>query len=103
MQLRNTGVCLRLLLLGRRHILFHGGGAESFKELRLSPMALSGDDDSFAGKLRLPLPPIFSGKPQDWEEWSWTVTADVEMLDPQAAVFLDAHELDHLELLTIKV
>ena len=63
-------------------------------------MALSGDDDSFTGKLWLPLPPTFSGKPHDWEEWSWTFKAYLSMFDAQAqaAAFLDAHELDPLEV-----
>ena len=61
-------------------------------------MALAGDDDSFTGKLRLPLPPTFSGKPHDWEEWSWTFKAYLSMFDAQAAAFLDAHELDPLEV-----
>ena len=61
-------------------------------------MALASDDDSFTGKLRLPLPPTFSGKPHDWEEWSWTFKAYLSMFDAQAAAFLDAHELDPLEV-----
>ena len=47
-------------------------------------MALAGDDDSFTGKLRLPLPPTFSGKPHDREEWSWTFKAYLSMFDAQA-------------------
>ena len=58
-------------------------------------MALAGDDDSFTGKLRLPLPPT---SPHDWEEWSWTVKAYLSMFNAQAAAFLDAHELDPLEV-----
>ena len=61
-------------------------------------MALSSEDDSFTGKLRLPLPPTFSRKPHDWEEWSWTFKAYLSMCDAQAAAFLDAHELDPLEV-----
>ena len=61
-------------------------------------MALASDDDSFTGKLRLPLPPTFSGKPHDWEEWSWTFKAYLAMFDAQAAAFLDAHELDPAEV-----
>ena len=61
-------------------------------------MALASDDDSFTGKLRLPLPPTFSGKPHDWEEWSWTFKAYLAMFDAQAAAFLDAHELDPVEV-----
>ena len=61
-------------------------------------MALAGDDDSFTGKLRLPLPLTFSGKPHDWEEWSWTFKAYLAMFDAQAAAFLDAHELDPTEV-----
>ena len=61
-------------------------------------MALAGDEDSFTGKLRLPLPPTCSGKPHDWEEWSWTFKAYLSMFDAQAAAFRDAHELDPLEV-----
>ena len=61
-------------------------------------MALAGDDDSFTGKLRLQLPPTFSGKPHDREEWSWTFKAYLSMFDAQAAAFLDVHELDPLEV-----
>ena len=61
-------------------------------------MALSGEDDSFTGKLQLPLLPTFSGKPHDWEEWSWTFKEYLSTFDAQAAAFLDAHELDPLEV-----
>ena len=56
-------------------------------------MSLEGDDE-FTGKLRLPLPPKFSGKPHEWEEWSWTFKAYLSMFDAQAAAFMDQHELD---------
>ena len=61
-------------------------------------MALASDDNSFTGKLRLPLPPTFSGRPHDWEEWSGTFKAYLAMFDAQAAAFLDAHELDPTEV-----
>ena len=56
-------------------------------------MSLEGDDE-FTGKLRLPLPPKFSGKPHEWEEWSWTFKAYLSMFDAQAAAFMEQHELD---------
>ena len=49
---------------------------------------------SLEGKLRLPLPPKFSGKPHQWEGWSWTFKAYLSMFDAQAAAFMDQHELD---------
>ena len=56
-------------------------------------MSLEGDDE-FTGKLRPPLPPRFSGKPHEWEQWSWTFKAYLSMFDAQAAAFLDQHEFD---------
>ena len=56
-------------------------------------MSLEGDDE-FTGKLRLPLPPRFPGKPHEWEEWSWTFKAYLSMFDAQAAAVMDQHELD---------
>ena len=61
-------------------------------------MALASDDDSFAGKLRLPLPPTFSGKSYEWEEWSWIFKAYLSIFDAQVAAFLEAHEADPLEI-----
>ena len=63
-----------------------------------NPMALAGDDDSFTEKLGLPLPPSFSCKLQYWEEWSWIFKAYLAVFDAQAAAFLDAHELEPLEV-----
>ena len=56
-------------------------------------MSLEGDDE-FTGKLRLPLLPKFSGKPHEWEEWSWNFKAYLSMFDAQAAAFMEQHELD---------
>ena len=56
-------------------------------------MSLKGHDEC-TGKLTLPLPPRFAGKPYEWEEWSWTCKGDLAMFDAQAAAFLDPHELE---------
>ena len=48
-------------------------------------MSFEGDDE-FTGKLRLPLPPKFSGKPHEWEEWSWTFKALVDVRCPSSSV-----------------
>ena len=42
----------------------------------------------FAGKLRLPLPPVFSGNPEAWEEWRWNVTLYVPSFDPSIGKLL---------------
>ena len=46
----------------------------------------------------LPLSQVNQGKLHDWEEWSWTFKAYFSMFDAQAAAFLDAHEVDPLEV-----
>ena len=51
-------------------------------------MSLEGDDE-FTRILRPPLPPKFSGKPHEWEEWSWTFKAYLSMFDAQAAAFME--------------
>ena len=56
-------------------------------------MSLEGGDE-FTSTLRLPLPPKFSGKPHEREEWSWTFNAHLSMFDAQAAACMDQHELD---------
>ena len=43
---------------------------------------MAGLAGEFAGKLRLPLPPVFSGNPEDWEEWHWNFTIYVSLFDP---------------------
>ncbi|CAE7254846.1 RE2 [Symbiodinium natans] len=60
-------------------------------------MSLEGEND-FTGKLRLPLPPTFSGKPAEWEEWSWKFRAYLSMFDAQAARYLEQHENDEAPL-----
>ena len=52
-------------------------------------MSFEGSDE-FIGRLKLPLPPRFKGKPQDCKEWSWTFEACLAMFD--------AHELDPTEV-----
>ena len=57
-------------------------------------MASFGDDDHFAGRIRVPLPEIFSGTPADWEEWSWNFKAYISTFEPSAVTILD-----HVEIL----
>ena len=42
----------------------------------------------FTGSLKLPLPKNFSGKFEDWEEWSWTFVTYMNMLDPNLANYM---------------
>lgn len=48
-----------------------------------------GTDDDFAGKLRLPMPGKFSGKPEDWEDWSWDFRTYLSMFLPDSTTVMD--------------
>ena len=45
--------------------------------------------DGDFGRLKLPLPPHFSGEPHDWEEWEWNFRTYIAMFQPTVLDFLD--------------
>ena len=75
-------------------VLSHGSGAESSRDFVLASF---GDDDHFAGRIRLPLPETFSDTPADWEEWSWNFKAYISMFEPSAVRTPDAVETPNEE------
>ena len=40
--------------------------------------------------MKLPLPQKFSGRFEDWEDWSWTFTTYMNMLEPSLATFMNS-------------
>ena len=44
----------------------------------------------FLGSLKLPLPQKFSGKYEDWEDWSWTFMTYMSMLEPNLAAHMES-------------
>ena len=47
---------------------------------------------NFVGDLKLPLPHKFTGKYEDFEEWSWTLKTYMSMLDTSLAPLMDKLE-----------
>jgi len=43
----------------------------------------------FSGNLKLPLPPRYSGRYEDFEDWSWTFTTYMNMLEPSMGSFME--------------
>lgn len=41
------------------------------------------------GSIKIPLPKLFTGKYEDWEDWSWTFKTYLHMMEPNLAPFLD--------------
>ena len=56
-------------------------------------------EGEFAGKLRLPFPPVFTGNPEDWEEWHWNFTIYVSLFDASISELLDRAALSDAEIL----
>ena len=56
-------------------------------------------EGEFAGKLRLPLPPVFSGNPADWEEWHWNFTIYVSLFDASISELLERAATSDAEIL----
>ena len=56
-------------------------------------------EGEFAGKLRLPLPPVFSGNPEDWEEWHWNFTIYVSLFDASISELLERAATSDAEIL----
>ena len=52
----------------------------------------------FAGKLRLPLPLVFSGNPEDWEEWHWNFTIYVSLFDASIGELLERASTSDIEV-----
>ena len=46
-------------------------------------------DSDFGGKVRLPLPPVFSGEPSQWEDWEWNFKIYRSLFQSEAVDFLD--------------
>ena len=42
------------------------------------------------GSLKLPLPGKFSGRYEDWEDWSWTFKTYMNMMEPTLAPYMDS-------------
>ena len=42
-----------------------------------------------SGSMELPLPAKFSGKYEDWEDWSWTFKTYMNMMEPTLAPYMD--------------
>ena len=56
-------------------------------------------EGEFAGKLRLPIPPVFSGNSEDWEEWHWNFTIYVSLFDPSIGELLERAAASEVEIL----
>ena len=41
------------------------------------------------GQLKLPLPHRFTGKYEDWEDWSWTFKTYMNMMEPSLAPYME--------------
>ena len=44
----------------------------------------------FTGDLKLPLPPKFSGRYEDFEDWSWTFQTYMSMMEPSLFAFMES-------------
>ena len=52
----------------------------------------------FIGSLKLPLRQGFSGKLEDWEDWSWTFTTYTNVMEPNLAGYMATVEDKPLEV-----
>ena len=50
------------------------------------------------GAMKLPLPKHFSGKYEDWEDWSWTFKTYMNMMEPTLAPYMDKVQEMPLEI-----
>ena len=53
---------------------------------------------NLSGNLKIPPPRTFSGKYEDWDEWSWTFKTYLNMMEPALAPFLEKVEYMPLEI-----
>ena len=53
---------------------------------------------NLAGNIKIPLPRPFSGKYEDWEDWSWTFKTYLHMMEPVLAPYVDKAEDLPLEI-----
>ena len=44
----------------------------------------------FTGDLKLPLPPNFSGRYEDFEDWSWTFQTYMGMMEPSLSAYMES-------------
>ena len=42
-----------------------------------------------SGSMKLSLPSKFTGKYEDWEDWSWTFKTYMNMMEPTRAPYMD--------------
>ena len=47
---------------------------------------------NLTGSIKTPLPKNFSGKYEDWDDWSWTFKTYLHMMEPALAPLLDKIE-----------
>ena len=50
------------------------------------------------GSIKIPLPKPFTGKYEEWEEWSWTFKTYLHMMEPTLAPLLEKIEDMPLEV-----
>ncbi|CAE7037908.1 unnamed protein product [Symbiodinium natans] len=55
-------------------------------------------EGELAGKLRLPLPSVFNGNPESWEEWEWNFTVYVALFDADVSQLLERSAASDVEI-----
>ena len=55
-------------------------------------------NSALGGTMKLPLPPKFSGRYEDWEDWSWTFKTYMNMMEPTLAPYMEQIQDMPLEL-----
>ena len=51
-----------------------------------------------SGSMKLPLPSKFSGRYEDWEDWSWTFKTYMNMMEPTLAPYMEQVQSMPLEI-----
>ena len=52
------------------------------------------------GSIKIPLPKPFTGKYEDWEDWSWTFKTYLHLMEPVCAPCLETSEDMPLEIIS---